>query len=405
MKLKAIENRIQSTYRPIVEKIANHIDLIDHDIILKPDTRRLPSFIIRFALRTMLVVLFAGLGFFIFRTGPESSVTVLAKSTDIVAFEAVSSTDLLVQTAINQATSMSASGGQVATLSLVPTSAVGDELSTLNYYLNMIEQFLANQSSLNVTLSESELPEYDYKIVYQSTDLSGKPITYALYYNETSVTDSTTFVFNEEDSDNATVWLQGQITIQGTLYLLEGKKIVDGTEEIYSLYSYLDTADYVYVRYETDQADGVKKFFYTVVQNGQTLNKSKIQVDTESNALVTNLEFVEGNAKGKYRVTRGDNGNSQHMDVAYEIQGPTLNENGQIRIDIVTDDVTGDTRYAYTVSPEDGEGDHQYEADRHDSFDEHEDDHEDEHEEDHDGTHPDDHEDEPEDDEAPDVEH
>jgi len=395
MKRSIIESKILKTYQPMIDEVKYNIDLTDYDIKLHRPSVKMPAFALRFALRSFLVIILAGLGYFMFQTAPSSTNSVLAKSTDIVAFEAVSSTDLLVQTAIHQATNLASVYPQTTSslLAFEPLSAVATELDTLNYYLNMIEQFLSTQTALDVVLQESELSQYDYKIVYQSVDLSGKPIIYNLYYNESDLGSSPTsdFVFNDEGSDHTALLLTGEITILKTKYLLEGKKIIDGNDEIYSLYSYIDTANYVYVRYETDLEDGNKKFFYTVVTDGQTINKSKIKVETENNNLVTDLEFVEGDAVGKYRFVRGELGTSAYIDVTYQILGENEeNEQGSIRVDIITDEVSGNTTYAYTVRPDGEDVEHKYETERKDSFGEQDDDEQEDEQ-------PEDHEQEPED--------
>jgi hypothetical protein len=388
MNRRQLEKAIKDHYQPHIESIRVELDFdLNRIEARQPKRRQIPAFPLRFALRSLIVILLASLTYVLFQSNGGTPIQVLAETPDIVAFQAVSSTDLLIQViAQNDPATLAFSipNHPPVPQAVQPQSAIENELETLNKYLNMMEQFLGDDQALKVQVSASSVPGYAYQILYQSFSLSGNPVTYTLYYNETRLDASSNldFAFDDEDDEDVVYWLTGQMTIFNQTYFLEGKRIVDGDEEIYSLRSYVDAQNYVYVRYETDLEDNERKFFYSVINQGITINRSKIKVETEDKKIVTELEFVEGNAKGKYRFVQAAQDNSPYIYVTYEIKDGNTTEKGSIRVEVVIDPITGNTTYLYNVKSEESEEEYQYSRDREDENDEDDDDDEDDEDDD-----------------------
>lgn len=306
----------------------------------------------RFAFKFAIVGLFAAVTLlFVLGHGPATPI-VFAEVDDVYAFQAVSATDLLFQTR-----------PETTPLAWPLSNAepkVSSQLEVLNRYLNVMEGFLGNETLLSARLEPSDRPEYAWKLNYDSVDLLGAPITYTLYYSEREVAADDPFAFEDEDDEHAVSHLVGEMTFGATVYRLEGKKLVDGDEEVLVLRSYVDALNYVVVRYETDD-DGERKFFYSVVVDGIFVDRAKLKVETDDGRIVSELSFIEGTARGTYVFRETTVGGVECIDVDYEIDDETGPESGRILITPVTDTVTGIVSYSYSVRTDDSEIRYEYE--------------------------------------------
>ncbi|MCK7488040.1 MAG: hypothetical protein MZU97_23045 [Bacillus subtilis] len=212
MNRRQLEQAIKKHYQPQIDAVQIELDFDLNRLEPRPVNRRHQLAIpMRFALRTLIVFLLAAFTYVLFQTNGSTPNQVLAETPDIVAFQAVSSTDLLIQViAQNDPATLAFENfaNPANSLSIQPLSAVENELETLNKYLNMIEQFLGDDQALKVQVSASLIPGYSYQIVYQSFSLSGTPVTYTLNYNETQLTESSerNFAFDDDDDDEVVYW-------------------------------------------------------------------------------------------------------------------------------------------------------------------------------------------------------
>jgi hypothetical protein len=325
------------------------------------DALRLPW---RFALKLAIVALLGLFTFVLLSQTPTSTPTVLAEIDDIYAFQAISSTDLLFSSSVANTTPLSV---PLSMQRLTTKPAIEDELDDLNKYLNMIEQFLGNDSLLTATVTVSDLPAYAFKLTYASVNLLGEAVSYTLYYNESPVDGSVIpdYEFTDEEDSQVVSVLDGMMTIGTVTYYLEGKRVIDAEDEseIILFRSFLDHDNYVEVRYQTDE-DGEQKFFYAVVQSGVVLNRSKLRVSTEDDKIITELEFTEGSAKGKYTFRETTVEGIRIISVRYEIVNGDIVEKGEARVQTTTDAQSGITSYSYAVKSDDEEEEHQYEKER-----------------------------------------
>jgi len=325
---------------------------------------------------------------------------------DVVGFEAISATELLVHSL-----SGTVDVAQPLAFSLLEEeplveddeeTAVDDELAEVDQYLAMIEQFLGNENGLSVTVASSDLVEYAYKMTYVTKDLFGEDVTYVLYYNEvlyeepvedddiittteeettteaettteeeTTAEEETTtaeplsfedrehdeerlrdreFEFDDENDDEVKYALSGMLLIGDATYYLEGKKIVEDGEEVMMLRSYVDHDNFVKVRYQTEA--GEKKFFFEVVTDGIIVNRSMVKVEFEENEVKVRLSFIEGEARGRYQFMLETEGNVTYIKVMYDTEDAEgVEESGNIRIEATYDELTGLTTYTYIVLP------------------------------------------------------
>jgi len=336
-----------------------------------------------------------------------------ATAEDVVGFEAISATELLVQ--IVNPTLTVALPLSISLLDETTTTEiideedpiVSDELDVLDDYLAMIEQFLGNTNGLSVSVATSDNPDYEYMMTYVTKNLFGDDVTYVLYYTAvqyeapvdeeddltttTTATETTTttdtdavttttepepeptetttttplslkdqdqdrlrdrdFEFVDENDDAVQYALSGMLVIGDQVYYLEGKKIVEGDEEIMMLRSFIDHDNFVKVRYQTE--DGQKKFFYEVKVDGVILNETKVLVQTEDDVVKVHLTFIEGEANGRYQFMLETVENVTYIKVHYSVEDAEgVEESGNIHIVATYDEETGLTTYTYNIMPE-----------------------------------------------------
>ncbi len=332
---------------------------------------------------------------------------VFASNDDVLAFQAISAVELLAEQ--NQpVTSVTKDLSAVLLEETTDEPIVADEIDVLDKYLTMMEVYLGNNGGLEVTTDVSDNPDYTNMVTFTAQTLSGIEATYVLYFNEvlfeetpiveddetttttavtteeetttteqvtTTDTDTTTplgykdqeqdrmqdkeFHFDDEGDENIVYALSGMLVIGDNNYLLEGKKIVEDDEEILIMRAWIDHENFVKVRYQSE--DNQKKFFFEIVEEGVIINKSKIRVQNEDGRVMTKLEFVEGEARGKYEFRTEVIENVTYIKIKYDVENTDgTEERGLIHIIATYDELTGETTYEYQVRPERADHDYEY---------------------------------------------
>ncbi len=387
MNKKALKKQLQSYFLSDVPDVFSTLS-IDNIIIEKRVERNKNAFslsftvkrTLRFALTFVIVSLLILFSF----SQQRTTTSVFASSNDIYAFQAVSATDLLIQ-ALASSNNTNAPLGYPYPLGIDSSLEIEDELSTLNYYLNMLEQFLGNSSSIVAETVSSDNPNYQVQLVYTAHNLLNEVVVYNLYYNELSISSdilNEELYFEDPLDEHIIYLLHGEMTSSSVTYLIEGKKFIVNGEEFYTLRSFEDTTNYVSVEYTKD-TDSVKKFFYSVVNNNTILNKSKIQIESIDNQIISEIDFIEGIATGHYTLTQKTDSLGTFIDVDYSIETATMGiETGKIRIEVITDPLTLAIKYVYLVNVDGDDEEHEFYHDRDDDFEDDDDDDDDDDDED-----------------------
>ncbi|PKL00765.1 MAG: hypothetical protein CVV56_04670 [Tenericutes bacterium HGW-Tenericutes-1] len=318
----------------------------------------------------------------------SSPAEVFAATDDVFAFQAISATEILAVDQANQEIALDLSYTLLEdTETTEDEPIVADEIDVLDKYLSMMDLYLGDNNGLNVSVETSDDLDYAYKVTFTSKTLSGVDATYILYYNEVlyeesdettepvttepeTTEDTTTetnplsyqdqekdrlreksFEFNDVEDDDVVYVLSGKLIIGENEYFLEGKKVVDEDSEILILRSWVDHDNFVKVRYQSE--DGKMKFFYEIVEEGIIINKSKIMILNEDGRLMAKLDFVEGEAKGRYEFRTITEENVTYIKIKYNTVDLEGNEErGLIHITATYDELTNETTYEYTVRPE-----------------------------------------------------
>jgi hypothetical protein len=313
--------------------------------------------------------------------GTPSNLDVFGENADIYAFSAISSVDLLAGTK-----SQPASTALAVTLADQTAPIVGDELDELNKYLNIMEKFLGESNGFTFVAEVSDRPEYSHKIVFSTVDMAGDPVTYILYFNEalldevteTSMRDLTEVTTEPEQEDETEdeieaedeietedevesedetefedqeTQISGLLVIDGAEYVVTGKKEIEENEEKIQIRSELDELNYVEVVSKVEENE--RKFEYTVSVNG-VVSKTKVKIEQEDNEQKIQLKFVAGDAKGEYTFKQETEDGETVLKIRYKLETEAGSEEGEIKVLVTVDPVTGETTYNYFVKSDDG---------------------------------------------------
>ncbi|MDD4276027.1 MAG: hypothetical protein WCX32_01085 [Clostridia bacterium] len=290
---------------------------------------------------------------------------------EVYAFSALSSAELLDADLLTNTTlplsyapslSMAGSGFNLA---------VEDQMDEINKYLNVMEQYLGDDSALTVESQVSNRVEYTVKLVYTTRDILGNSLVYTLYYNEevTAEIDETDAVHQDDISDETVqaqyeVMLNGLIVVGENEYALEGLIRNEGDEQEIIMFSKIDKDNYVKVKYEIDSLE--KKFMYEVVANGTIQTKTQIKLEQEEDGVKIRLQFIEGGNKGEYTFKKEIEDGETIIKIKYKVADETsLIEKGNIKVKVIINEETGENTYEYYVKAENKEGELTMNQERH----------------------------------------
>ncbi len=321
-------------------------------------------------MKKFLFVLLGALGFMSFTAcnALPGQNDVLATNSEIYAFSAISSASLLGNT--QTATPV------VKTLSDTEETLIEQEVEDINKYLNMIEQFLGSNNGFSIESQTSDRVEYANKIVFTSVDLLGNQVVHILYYNEvlateTAMVDDLEEEITEEDTEVDTedetevedeeedesefedqeTTLSGILVMNDLEYSVTGKKEIEDNEEKIEIVSAIDSLNYVKVVSKLE--DNERKYFYEVVEEGVVTTSSKLKIEEEDNETKVNLEYVQGTTSGSFEFKRELEDGEDIIKIQYEINDGVTVEQGEVKILVITDPLTGDTTYQYKVKTDD----------------------------------------------------
>ncbi|MDE6059050.1 MAG: hypothetical protein K2G44_03315 [Clostridia bacterium] len=284
-------------------------------------------------------------------TGCGNNSAALSSAQDVYGMGAVSTVKLL---------GSEIAGGAVKSLSAVVSTAaetggagedtVKAQADKFNEYFNMLDSFLGEDlvSTTAVKNTDEAYADYETKLTINGRDLDGEKVTYVMYYTETHVR---TTVDKDEKKEEYT--LVGVMVMDGGDYALRGEREYETergeTENELRIRAYPDIADkttYVQMEQENSEETGEteQEYVYSVYQNGTLVEKTAVEFETERKGnkeeVEYELEFLQGSAKGKYKVEKETKNGVVEMKVKYTIDG----KSGTFRIRQTKDG------YEYTFS-------------------------------------------------------
>lgn len=222
-----------------------------------------------------------------------------------------------------------------------------------NQYFNMLDTMLGEEI-VHTQVSENKdegYAAYTHKMTITGKDIEGNDVTHLMYYTETLVSEE-----KEEDEEEREYRLTGVMVLDGVEYAMEGgreeeREAGETEDEIY-IRAYLNEQDkgtYVQVEQETSVEEGEteKEYVYSIYENGKLIEETAVEFETEREGgkeeAEYELEFRQGESRGKYKVERESYGENAKMKVSYAIDGTY----GEFHIRRTTDE-NGNAVYEYT---------------------------------------------------------
>ena len=235
-----------------------------------------------------------------------------------------------------------------------------EQAETFNKYFSMLDSLLGDDViTTEVSNNTDEGYEaYAYKLVIKGKDMKGEDVVHLMYYNETEKTvpvDSTQEQTGESGESTVQtaskhIWevekkkhenktkteyvMEGVMVVDETDYILRGERSIeteeDETENEIEIRAYLDEADtdtFVRMKQETsvEENETEKEYVYSVVKDGKLIEQTAVEFETEKKGdredVQYELEFRNGEGRGRYCVERKTKDGESFMKVSYIING------------------------------------------------------------------------------------
>jgi len=264
-------------------------------------------------------------------------------------------------------------------------------LEEIQPYLEMFEELLTQNNGLSVVETVSEDPLYETKVEFTVSNLLGEPIVYTMFYNQTlkndepiidePIVDETEVdepIVDEtddlEDGENELEYIiEGILFIDGAEYQVYGKKEMEDGEEKLTFKSMIDENNYVESKFKTENDE--TKFYITVVQDGILVSESKIKIESEDDETKIVLEYNAGLNESKYSFKLENEDGANILMIKYEVLTDGALETGKIKVEVIVDELTGETSYQLYVEPDNDDAfEHEEDRNNHSEDDDHDDD-------------------------------
>ncbi len=281
-------------------------------------------------------------------TGFKTSNKLFETNEDVISFQVLTAMTLLSSGDNNTALSMNDSNVllsyQLFEENTEDTETEEDPLiSTIDPYIELVEQFLATNDGLEVLVTDSPIEDYAFMMTFETNGLKGETQTYVIYYNMT---------ITDEEEDETEFALDGIMIMDDVTYYLTGEREVESDEESIEFIAKLDDDNYVESEYKVE-SDEIE-FEIKVVINGEIVSETKIEIEYEEDETKIELEFLSGESTGTYEFTYELEDGNPLLKIEFDVEINGKQTQGEIVVSILIDDVTGETNYALYIEPVDG---------------------------------------------------
>lgn len=345
MKKREIEKFIKEDVRRETPDILDRINL--DEIEIKEKSRRSilrrllkPVMIPAFALSALAILLIA-----IISIGEEPGNDILPGNGTIAYSEKDEAYTLSALSAISLLSQIESNGNQHDALLFRQLSfsdsgrvlLLDEHLDQLNRNLNMIEPLIGDSNNMRFSLSHSEMPEYEYQMVFTTQDMRGRSIAYTMHYNET-----------EEDEN--TYILEGIMTIGTVTYRLTGELELDDDEFELTLMAEHPQDEDTYVEIYQEVTNDEHTLEYEVVRNGDTLYESKLSIEIDGDEITLEFEYETETISISFEIERRTVDGRFVYYIEYDIEAGDEDEDGDIVVEIVYN--ASEERFYYRYSIE-----------------------------------------------------
>ena len=270
-------------------------------------------------------------------------------SDDVYGIGAVSTAKLLGSNVSANAVATFSASTKAISAELSDSSDVKDNVERFNQYFAALDSFLGDDLVSTVTAENTD-PNYPFKTVMTITgkDINGNSVPYTMYYTETLVNDE-----SDEDESEKEFTLTGIMVIDGINYYLEGERTEESEkneqENELKIRAYLnkDVNSYIQMEQEISQENNENEteYVYSVYSDGELVEQTSVEFETERNGTKEKteyeLEFIQGSAKGKYKLKKETADGQTCIKVAYSLNG----KQGEFKIKEI--EIDGQLHYQY----------------------------------------------------------
>ncbi|MBN2268465.1 MAG: hypothetical protein V3569_01255 [Acholeplasmataceae bacterium] len=295
---------------------------------------------------------------------------------DVFSVAAISSVELLSNTNISQLNNNTSGISMSSDLIINPSTTYNEidendmmlTLDEVQPYIEIFEQLLADQNGLGVVVEASDLAEYATKQTFTARDITGGNITYVMYYNETLESE-------DEEDDETSYQIEGIFIVGDLTYTFVGERESEGDESELKFKAYIDELNYVLVKYELESEE--IKFEFEKVVDGVTVEESEIKIEDEEDEFKIELRIFTITQENYYEFKLEEEDGETILKIEYQITVNGETTEGEAKVYVIIDELTGETSYQMVVS----DGDDTYEKEYDRDLDDLEDDEEDEEDE------------------------
>lgn len=218
----------------------------------------------------------------------------------------------------------------LATAAGTATDGVKEQAENFNKYFAALDSFL-DDSALSIVAQENTdeaYPSFATKLTVKGKDIAGNATQYVMYYNETFIDQKV-----DKDETESRYALEGVMLSEGVEYRLTGGKEIeteDGErEEELKIRAYTGEGygNFVEMKSEVSVEDGEREneFVYRIYADNKLVEETSVEFETEVKNGKTEtefeLEFRNGDGKGKYKVEREEKNGKTEISVKYNLNG------------------------------------------------------------------------------------
>ena len=346
MKTKDIKKIIKLNIESNIPMNAPRIDFPFAKTRTASFEKRRYAFNFKFAMSVMFAAFVIVLGFAFWpdnSINPNPPAKLLNSNDEIVSFSAISSVSLLSTIGTNDLVSLATDFEVIVEQPLVITKVLP--------YLKSIEQLLLSDSGLNIISGTSDMPEYVYFMQFETKNLANISTIYIMHYNLDLL---------DEDDEESEYTIEGILILGSKTYNVTGKKEIEDDEEKVQFQAFYDESNYVESLYKIENDEQV--FEFKVIQNNLLVSESKYEIKFDDDGEIkVELSFTEGNNEGEYEFEYYTEDNVNLISIQFETKLNSIESSGEMVVQMVVDDITGNTRYVIYVDPDDGD-EYEYET-------------------------------------------
>jgi len=288
-------------------------------------------------------------------SGFKTNTGLFGSDEEILSFQALTAVSIL-SSASQDTTLNTNSSSQLSSYQSLDVNPMAEEdpiTDSIDPYIELIEKFLGSNNGLSVVVTDSSLEDYEFMMTFETKTLQGETQYYTIHYNMTLTEE------DDDDEDEKEYAIDGIMMVNDVTYVLTGKREVEDDEDKIKFMAKLDDNNYVESKYKVE--DDEVKFEIKTVLNGVVVSETIIKIEDEDDEFKVELEFLSGDSKGTYEFKYEDEDGETILKIQYDVEIDGVQTQGQIKVLVVVDTVTGETSYKLYVEPEDDDA---YEVDK-----------------------------------------